>query len=108
MKYRITHPDPYNWCIEEWQEGGELVSRGPYAGQAKQARWMAAALFYPTLRDAALALVDKAAGDALLVGECQTILEAIEAARLSVLATLALHAMGITDQPTPAVESVEQ
>lgn len=100
MKYRITHPDEHNWCIEKWQEGGELVSRGPYAGQPKQARWMAPEMFFPSLRHAALRLIDVAAGDALLSGEATSILQALELAEKRVQATLAVLDMGIS-QPTP-------
>ena len=105
MKYRITHPDPHNWCIEEWQEGGGLVERGRYAGQAKQSRWKAAALFYPTLRHAALALLDKAAGDALLNDEATSILDAIKLAEMQVLATLAVMDMGIGQPPALSQEA---
>ena len=60
MKYRITHPDIYNWCIEEWQEGGSTIERGRYKGQAQQARWKAAENFYPTLDEAAKGLLRRA------------------------------------------------
>lgn len=89
MKYRITHPDEYNWCLEEWQEGGGAVERGRYAGQAKQAKWKAPQSFHNSLRNAALALLDKAAGDALLAGEATSILDAIKLAESKVLETLA-------------------
>lgn len=88
MKYRITHPDPLNWCIEEWQEGGETISRGKFAGQEKQARWKAPTSFHRSLADAAKALLNLAAGDALLSGEATTILEAIKLAEDRVLAAL--------------------
>ena len=104
-QYRITHPDPHNWCIEEFQTGGGTVERGRYAGQVKQERWKAAALFYPTLRHAALALIDKAAGDAILNGECTSILEALKLAETRVLATLAVLEMGVA---CPAALTVPQ
>lgn len=88
MKYRITHPDPMNWCIEEWQEGGDIVSRGKFAGQEKQSKWKLPNAFFPTLKIAALALIDKAAGDALLAGEATSILSAIALAETRVLETL--------------------
>jgi hypothetical protein len=88
MKYRISHPDPLNWCIEEYQEGGGVVERGRYAGQAKQARWKAPERFYPSLRIAATALLDLAAGDALIAGEATSILEAIKLAEERVIAAL--------------------
>ena len=88
MKYRIIKHDKLNWAIEEWQAGGEIVSRGPYAGQAKVARWKPAKSFHSTLRHAALSLLDQATGDALLTGEAADILSAIKLAEQSVLATL--------------------
>ena len=100
MKYRITHPDQYNWCIEEWQEGGTPISRGRYAGQLTEAKWMAPEAFYPSLKHAALGLIDKAAGDAMLIGEATTILEAIKVAERTVLATLAVMDMGIAQPST--------
>lgn len=102
MRYKISHPDPLNWCIEEWQAADGLVERGRYAGQQKQARWKAPECFYPSLRIAAMALIDKAAGDALIVQEATNILEALKLAEQHVLATLAVMDMGI-GQPTPAV-----
>lgn len=86
MKYRITHPDPHNWCIEEYQEGGETISRGRFAGQEKQAKWKAPTAFYRTLKDAATALLDKATGDALT--ETASILEAIKLAEARVIEAL--------------------
>lgn len=95
-KYRITHPDQHNWCIEEWQDGGEKISRGRYAGQEKTAKWMDPSLFYGTLRQAALALLDKAAGDAMLTGEATSILHALELAEKRVEAALALGVLTYT------------
>ena len=88
MRYRITHPDPHNWCIEEFQEGGSTISRGKFAGQEMQAKWKAPTCFYRTLKDAALALFDKAIGDALITGETTNMLEAIKLAEERVLAAL--------------------
>lgn len=104
MKYRIAKPDPLNWTIEEFQEGGKVISRGPHAGKLTEELWKPAKCFYPTLKLAALALIDKAAGDALLTGEATTILEAIQVAERSVQATLAVcFEMGVAP-PTPAKE----
>lgn len=89
MKYRITHPDPHNWCIEEFQEGGSTISRGKFAGQEMQAKWKAPTAFYRTLEDAAKALLDKAAGDALLTGETTNVLEALKLAEARVQEALA-------------------
>jgi len=77
-----------NWCIEEWQEGGGTIERGRYKGQVQQARWKAPESFYPTLDDAVKALLRKAAGDALLAQEANSILEAINVAEVRVLETL--------------------
>lgn len=88
MKYRITHPDIYNWCIEEWQEGGGTIERGRYKGQVQQARWKAAENFYPTLDEAAKGLLRRAAGDAILTQEANSILEAIKIAEGRVIETL--------------------
>lgn len=85
-KYRIQRLDDHNWTLEEFQEGGETISRGRFAGQEKQARWKAPIAFYRTLRDAATALLDKATGDALT--ETKSILEAITLAENRVLAAL--------------------
>ena len=88
MKYRITHPDPFNWCIEEWQEGGAKIEKGRFQGEVTKAKWKAANEFYPTLKEAAKALLNKAAGDAILNNEIKDILEAINKAETIVLKTL--------------------
>lgn len=103
MKYRISHPDPLNWCIEEWQEGGDPITRGRYAGQEKTSKWKAPELFYPSLRIAAMALIDKAAGDALIAGEAQSILDALKIAETRVQATLAVIDMGVACPPPLSV-----
>ena len=89
MKYRITHPDPHNWCIEEFQEGGSTISRGRFAGQEMQAKWKAPTHFYRSLEDAAKALLTKAAGDSMLTGEALSVLDAIGIAEKRVQETLA-------------------
>lgn len=89
MKYRITHPDEHNWCIEEWQAGGEIISRGRFAGQETAARWKQPTSFYPSLKQAACGLLEKAAGDALLAGEAASILDALKLAEARVLEALA-------------------
>ncbi len=38
-KLRIRCRDENNWVIEGYQEGGDLISRGKFAGQAKKAKW---------------------------------------------------------------------
>lgn len=89
MKYRIIKHDKLNWAIQEYQEGGGEISRGRYAGQEMTARWKAPKAFYPSLRSAALGLLDQAAGDALLAGEATELLEALKLAEERVRATLA-------------------
>ena len=108
MKYRITHPDPYNWDLEEWQAGGETISRGRFAGQQTVAKWKASTAHYPSLKEAAIALLDKAAGDSLLIGEATSILQAIERAQLAVLATLAVADMGIKQPPALTIDVVPE
>ena len=88
MKYRITHPDPFNWCIEEWQEGGAKIEKGRFQGEVTKAKWKAANEFYPTLKEAAKALLNKAAGDAILNNETKDILEAIKIAEERVINSL--------------------
>lgn len=53
MKRRIIRADAHNWAIQEWQEGGDAIERGRYAGQEKQAKWKAPELFFSRLTDAA-------------------------------------------------------
>lgn len=88
MKYRITHPDKYNWCVEAWEEGGEAISRGRYVGQLKKAKWIVLG-YHSTLRNAATAMLDDAAGDAIASGEATSILQAIELAETRVMAAIA-------------------
>jgi hypothetical protein len=57
-----------------------------------QAKWKAPTCFYRSLKDAAIALLDKAAGDAIMVGEATSILEAIRLAEERVLAALQVPA----------------
>lgn len=63
MKRRIIRADAHNWAIQEWQEGGDTVERGRFAGQTKQARWKAATKFYPHLQDAANAMFREIVAD---------------------------------------------
>lgn len=106
-RYRITHPDPLNWAIEEWQAADGLVERGRYAGQQKMARWKAPEFFFPSLKHAAIKLLDLAAGDALLSGEAADILSAIKRAEASVQATLAVMDMGIGQPPALSQEAAK-
>ena len=88
MKYRIQRLDDHNWTVEEFQEGGGTIGRGRFAGQEMQAKWKAPESFHRTLKDAALALLHKAAGDALLTQETTSLLEAINLAEARVIAAL--------------------
>lgn len=88
LRYRITHPDAYNWCIEEWQEGGEINTRGRGAGKPKRSCWKQPEFFYSSLRHAALGMLEMAAGDALASGEAQNILDALTLAEARVTASL--------------------
>jgi hypothetical protein len=99
MKYRIIKHDKHNWAIQEFQEGGGEVSRGPHVGKEKQEKWKAPKSFYPSVRHAAMGLLDQAAGDALLSGEAASILDALKIAETRVQATLAVMDMGVTCPP---------
>lgn len=106
MKYRIIKHDKFNWAIQEFQEGGGEVSRGRYVGKEKQEKWKAPKSFYGSVRHAALALLDQAAGDALLSGEATSILDALKLAETRVQATLAVMDMEVACPP-PLTESRE-
>jgi len=106
MEYRIIRSDPMNWTIQQKQEAGQPITRGRYAGQLTQERWMDDG-HYPSLKEAATALLDKAAGDAMLTEVTTSILDAIERAKLAVLATLAVQDMGVK-QPERLTINVEE
>lgn len=89
MKYRIARHDKHNWAIQEFQASDGKVSRGLHVGKDKQEKWLPAKSFHSSVRNAALSLLDQAAGDALLAGEATTILEALKLAEARVLETLA-------------------
>jgi hypothetical protein len=64
-KYRLIKV-PLNWAIEPWQEGGEIVKRGRYAGKPMKSRWdQVNRSYYPNLEAAARALLNKAIDDRL-------------------------------------------
>lgn len=63
MKRRIIRHDAYNWAIQEWQEGGDIVERGRYAGQEKKATWKNPSKFYPSLEHAANAMLEEIVAD---------------------------------------------
>ena len=89
MKYRIIKHDKLNWAIQAFQAGDGKVTRGLHVGKDKQEKWLPAKSFHPSVRNAALSLLDQAAGDALLAGEATSILEALKLAEARVLETLA-------------------
>ena len=60
---RIIRADSLNWAIQEWQEGGDLIERGRYAGQPKAAKWKVPESFFRTLADAARDLFHEIVGD---------------------------------------------
>jgi len=82
--YRIVRHDKHNWRLEKWTEGG----RAP-GGKMGAAKWKGLESYHPTLRNAALALLDYAAGDALLTGEAMSINHALELAEARVIAAIA-------------------
>lgn len=102
MKYRIVKHNKLNWAIQEWQEEGAAITRGRHTGKATKGLWKIPKAFYPSIKRAALDLIDIAAGDALLSGEATSIVQAIEIAEKRVQATLAVIDMGV-GMPTPAV-----
>ena len=63
MKRRIIRKDAMNWAIQEWQEGGDVVERGKYAGQEKKSKWLPAESFYNKLADAARDMLHETIGD---------------------------------------------
>lgn len=93
MKYRIIKHNKLNWAIQEWQDEGAEITRGRHAGKATKGLWKIPKAFYPSIERAALDLIDIAAGDALLTGEANTILEAIRIAESRVKETLSAMTM---------------
>jgi hypothetical protein len=88
MKYRIVYLDPLNWGIEEWQEGGEKIEKGRHKDKLTSSKWKPANSFYPTLKDAAIALLDKVTGDKIAESEGISLLNAILAAEKNVIAII--------------------
>lgn len=91
MKYRIHKKDELNWEIMEWQAGGQIISRGRYAGQAMKEGWRPLGSYHGRLEHAAVALLEIATKAALPTGEgldTETILEAIDSAKEAVLAAV--------------------
>lgn len=69
-KRRIIRSDAYNWSIQEWQSGGDVIERGRFAGQTKQAKWCNPEKHYPTLEDAARAFLKEELSDSVPIAEC--------------------------------------
>lgn len=83
MKYRIVRHDKLNWRLQEWREGGRPVPGKP--GQVSEGRWAGLDSYHSSVRQAVRALLDHAAGDALLTQEAQSVQQAIEIAERTVL-----------------------
>lgn len=62
-KRRIVRQDAHNWAIQEWQEGGDKISRGLHEGKEKKALWKAPEKFYAHLHDAALMMFRELVAD---------------------------------------------
>lgn len=92
MKYellRIRNRDENNWVIEGYVSGGQVISRGRYAGQVSKGGWDEnnPLGYYQTLEHAARRLLDyeiKMLTD--VVGD--NIINKIEEARKSVIAAV--------------------
>jgi hypothetical protein len=84
MKYRIVRRDKLNWQLEEWMPGGKA---GP-KGDIGSAKWKRLESYHSNIEQAALALLDHAAGDAMLSWEAQSIQQAFEVAKRAVLDAL--------------------
>lgn len=81
--FRITKPNPHNWVIERFYPGGDLITRGKFAGQIAVDRWKVEG-YYSRLKYAAEALLDKATGE-ISGDDPAAILAAIEKATNVVL-----------------------
>ena len=106
MKYRITHPDKYNWCVEGYDEGGTAITRGRYVGQTKKAKWTVIG-YHSSLQHAAKALLDDAAGDSIEAEEATSLLHAIELAEARVMAALATLGEPVTEAAVEAEDDAE-
>jgi hypothetical protein len=54
-KYRLIRYDALNWAIQVWHDARAAVG----GGKATKAGWAVPKAYYPNLRQAALALLDK-------------------------------------------------
>lgn len=64
-KYRIRRRDKRNWCIEKWQQGGQEISRGKYAGNETKEGWdeVNPEGYYPHIKGAARDLLNTLVGE---------------------------------------------
>lgn len=88
-KYAIRKLDDLNWQLYQWQEGGELITRGRYAGQPMQSKWCPMDSYHPNVDGAATALLKIATLENAEKGvnlDTEAILAAVAQARLDVLA----------------------
>jgi hypothetical protein len=78
-----------NWQIYQWQEGGEIITRGRYAGQPMQSKWCPMDSYHPNVEQAAECLLKMAVLANAEKGvnlDTEAILTAITAAREDVIA----------------------
>ena len=87
MKYRITRPDPLNWDIEQFQAGGEKISRGRFAGRVKKESWKVIG-HYSSLKHAAIAILDKEIGDNWTGADIKGMIEQAQERVIAALADL--------------------
>ena len=91
MKYQIRREDKHNWTIYEWQNGGDIITRGKYVGEVKQAKWIPlnGGSYHQRLEHVAKALLDYATGANCPEGNltAKTVLAAIEKAQGEVMDT---------------------
>lgn len=81
---RINRRDEHNWVVESWSPPSE-IKVGPKKGQMSEGAWKVAG-YYSSLRFAALAMLDKGAGEAVESG--REIIDALDEAEERVLAAL--------------------
>lgn len=87
-KYAIRKLDDLNWQLFQWQEGGEIITRGRYAGQEMQSKWCPMDSYHPNVDGAVTALLKIATLENAAKGinlDTDAILAAIAQARLDVI-----------------------
>lgn len=91
LAFQLQKVDEHNWQLFQWQDGGQKISRGRYAGQLTQAKWMGLESFHPRLELAAAALLEIAIRENTpdKTGlDTETVLSSIAAAKEQVLAAV--------------------